>query len=96
LLLEEGHCLRHQALQFCKKQGVAAPADVRATSLETLRSLVVSGMGYTLMPKMAAVATKGLKYQELKPAPLRTIGFLFRATAPQASLFHAMAHKLSA
>lgn len=95
LLLEEGHCLRHQALQFCNKQGVTSPSDVRATSLETLRALVAHGMGYTLMPKMAAVPTKGLKYQALKPAPMRSIGLLFRATAPQISLFQKLAQKLN-
>ncbi|MDF2530381.1 MAG: oxyR [Gammaproteobacteria bacterium] len=91
LLLEEGHCLRDQALQFCHEQGAVAPADVRATSLETLRALVVNNMGYTFMPKMAAFATKGLRYQSLKPEPMRSIGFIFRQTAPQKNLFQALA-----
>ncbi|MDO8955079.1 MAG: LysR substrate-binding domain-containing protein [Gammaproteobacteria bacterium] len=95
LLLEEGHCLRDQALQFCQQRGVGLPADVRATSLETLRALVVNNMGYTLMPKMAACPTKGLCYQELKPSPVRQIGLAFRETAPQLALLKSIASKIS-
>lgn len=94
LLLEEGHCLRDQALEFCKKAGASAPADIRATSLETIRALVINGVGYTLMPEMAATPTHGLYYKKLVPEPMRTIGFLYRDSAPQVSLFKEMAHGL--
>lgn len=52
LLLEEGHCLRDQALEVCGLQGLASE-EVRATSLETLRQMVAMGIGVTLMPKLA-------------------------------------------
>lgn len=50
LLLEEGHCLRDQALALC-----AAPAlgTVHATSIETLRQMVAAGLGHTLLPRLA-------------------------------------------
>ena len=52
LLLEEGHCLRDQALAVCGLQGLASE-EVRATSLETLRQMVAMGIGVTLLPQLA-------------------------------------------
>jgi LysR family hydrogen peroxide-inducible transcriptional activator len=94
LLLEEGHCLRDQALAFCQEKGVKTPADVRATSLETLRALIANNMGYSLMPEMAAYTSKGICYKKLKLAPTRHIGFIYRHTAPQILLFKAIAEKV--
>ena len=53
LLLEEGHCLRDQALEVCAHIGTEEQA-FRATSLETLRQMVASGLGLTLLPELAA------------------------------------------
>ena len=52
LLLEEGHCLREQALDVCRLAG-AGERDFRATSLETLRQMVAAGVGSTLLPALA-------------------------------------------
>lgn len=54
LLLEEGHCLRDQALSVCHAVGAREAREFRATSLETLRQMVVTGAGITLLPRMAA------------------------------------------
>jgi LysR family hydrogen peroxide-inducible transcriptional activator len=53
MLLEEGHCLRDQALALCDLSGSAKPQDFRATSLETLRQMVAAGEGLTLLPALA-------------------------------------------
>jgi LysR family hydrogen peroxide-inducible transcriptional activator len=53
VLLEDGHCLRDQALKICPPNRRGNIRQFHATSLETLRYLVASGMGYTLMPKLA-------------------------------------------
>src|SRR5690606_23776745 len=53
LLLEEGHCLRDQALAVCHLAGAAERAGFRATSLETLRHMVAAGVGVTLLPELA-------------------------------------------
>ncbi len=54
LLLDEGHCLRDQALALCgHRAGQSAGADYRATSLETLRQIVASGAGVTILPALA-------------------------------------------
>lgn len=52
LLLDEGHCLRDQALALCKRAG-AAETDLRATSLATLVQMVSAGIGVTLLPSIA-------------------------------------------
>ncbi|MGC1730970.1 MAG: LysR substrate-binding domain-containing protein, partial [Steroidobacteraceae bacterium] len=50
LLLEDGHCLRDQALEVCGRAGLSDSQDFRATSLETLRQMVATGAGLTLLP----------------------------------------------
>lgn len=60
LLLEEGHCLRDQALDVCSMVGAREDAEFRATSMETLRQMVASGAGITLLPALAAEAAAGL------------------------------------
>ena len=53
LLLEEGHCLRDQALEVCHSTGAAERSGFRATSLETLRQMVAANVGITLLPILA-------------------------------------------
>ncbi len=53
LLLEEGHCLRDQALDVCHMAGAGERDGFRATSLETLRQMVAAGVGITLLPMLA-------------------------------------------
>ncbi|MBS1985685.1 MAG: LysR family transcriptional regulator [Bdellovibrionales bacterium] len=54
ILLEDGHCLADQALDFCPRRRRGNPRRMHATSLETLKQLVAIGTGYTLVPKLAA------------------------------------------
>ena len=54
LLLEDGHCLRDQALEVCNRVQAQESQDYRATSLETLRQMVAAGHGVTLLPELAA------------------------------------------
>src|SRR5690606_25882695 len=54
LLLEDGHCLREQALDICARTDAQEKQDFRATSLETLRQMVASGGGITLLPQLAS------------------------------------------
>ncbi|PWK88537.1 DNA-binding transcriptional regulator OxyR [Fulvimonas soli] len=53
LLLEDGHCLRDQALEVCQLAGAGEKAGFRATSLETLRQMVAADVGITLLPTLA-------------------------------------------
>ena len=82
LLLEEGHCLRDQALEVCAHTGTEEQA-FRATSLETLRQMVASGLGITLLPELAAdgpfASARGLAVRPFTPpSPHRVIGAAWR------------------
>jgi LysR family hydrogen peroxide-inducible transcriptional activator len=86
LLLEDGHCLRDQALEVCSRIEVREAEDFRATSLETLRQMVVAGLGITLMPEMAVEAPfgsqRGLAIRQFaKPTPTRTVGAVWRKSS---------------
>jgi LysR family hydrogen peroxide-inducible transcriptional activator len=83
LLLEDGHCLRDHALEVCSRVDVREAEDFRATSLETLRQMVVAGLGITLLPELAVDAPfgsqRGLTIRQFaKPAPSRTVGAVWR------------------
>jgi LysR family hydrogen peroxide-inducible transcriptional activator len=86
LLLEDGHCLRDQALEVCSRVDVHEPQDFRATSLETLRQMVVAGLGITLLPEMAVESPfgsqRGLVVRQFhKPKPARTVGAVWRKSS---------------
>ncbi|MEE9345829.1 MAG: LysR substrate-binding domain-containing protein [Methylococcales bacterium] len=83
LLLEEGHCLRGQALQICQLNNVEEQQDVRATGLETLRQMVRAGTGITFMPKIAIhEPEQGICYIPfVEPVPSRTIALVWRKTS---------------
>lgn len=73
LLLEEGHCLRDQALALCHRYGAHEYDDFRGTSLETLRQMVIAGMGLTLLPQLAC-GKQGAD-QQISYLPLETDDF---------------------
>lgn len=80
LLLEEGHCLREQALEICrKKSGLKEKMNYRATSLETLRHMVATGAGITLLPLLALEQRTFIVNKALAPpVPQRHIAMLWR------------------
>jgi len=83
LLLEEGHCLRDNALEICQQHNIAEEQDFRATGLETLRQMVKAGTGITLMPEIAINKHEtGIRYIPfMEPTPHRTIGLVYRKTS---------------
>ena len=88
LLLEDGHCLRDQALDVCNRSDVEEKQDFRATSIETLRQMVASGAGVTLLPELATrgihAHTRGVAVRPFaKPTPTRTIGAIWRKSSPR-------------
>ena len=94
ILLEEGHCLRDQALAFCGAPRRDAPASLGATSLATVMQMVANGYGVTLLPEVAVDAegrdkrVKLLRFSE--PRPARTIGLAWRRTSPRKKDFEAL------
>jgi len=101
LLLEDGHCLRDQALEVCSRVGVQESQDYRATSLETLRQMVAAGHGVTLLPEFAAASpvgsARGLRIKPfVKPAPARTIGAVWRKSTTRGPAIEAIANAVRA
>jgi LysR family hydrogen peroxide-inducible transcriptional activator len=97
LLLDDGHCLRAQALALCAKAG-ARESDLRATSLATLAQMVSAGAGMTLLPTMATAVENRRGQLELRPfeppVPSRTIALAWRASSPYQQTFEALAASL--
>lgn len=88
LLLEDGHCLRSQALEVCDMVGALESEEFKATSLETLRHMVASGSGITLIPKLAIKKNDGIKYIPFsKNPPARRIALVFRKTCSRKMLY---------
>jgi len=95
LLLEDGHCLRDQALEVCSRIEVHEAEDFRASSLETLRQMVVAGLGITLLPETAVESPfgsqRGLSIRQfVKPAPTRTVGAVWRKSSTRAPVIGAV------
>ena len=100
LLLEDGHCLRDQALEVCSRIGVQEKQDFRATSLETLRQMVATGAGVTLLPELACRGAygnaKGVTIRPFaKPAPVRHVGAIWRKTSARRPAIEAMCKLIS-
>ncbi|WP_026415475.1 hydrogen peroxide-inducible genes activator [Actinomadura oligospora] len=99
ILLNEGHCLRDQALDVCREVGARAGSATYATSLSTLVQLVAGGLGVTLVPETAlAVETRraaGLsEHRFAAPAPSRRIGLAYRSTSARPDEFATLAEAL--
>ena len=95
LLLEDGHCLRDQALELCGRVGLHEGDDYRATSLETLRQMVAAGHGVTLLPGLAAAAAHGdqrsLAIRPFaKPVPKRVVGAVWRKSSARSAVIEAL------
>jgi len=94
ILLEEGHCLRDQALALCGATNGDAPASLGASSLATVMQMVANGYGVTLLPEVAAGVeirddrVKLVRFAE--PEPARTIGLAWRRTSPRKRDFAAL------
>ncbi len=90
VLLEEGHCLRDQALIYCGERG-STNIGLGATSLATVLQMVASGYGATLLPEVAVDVevrderVKLLRFVE--PQPRRNIGLAWRSTTPRKADF---------
>ena len=95
LLLEDGHCLRDQALAVCQTTTAHEKQDFRATSIETLRQMVASGVGVTLLPALATrgayAAASGLVVRPFaKPTPVRHIGAVWRSSSARTPAIRAV------
>ena len=92
LLLEDGHCLRDQALDVCNAHRATENVNFRATSIETLRQMVAANAGVTLMPQLAVQnKSAGVCYLPFSgERPGRMIGLCWRATSTRTPLLEGM------
>jgi len=94
LLLEEGHCMRDQALSVCQNMN-AMTKGFQATSLETLRHMVAAGVGITLMPKFAKKLNDGISYIPFAaPKPIRSIALSWRASSAKQIVLKDIVHQI--
>jgi LysR family hydrogen peroxide-inducible transcriptional activator len=96
LLLEEGHCLRDQALAVCSLAGAGEKEGFRATSLETLRQMVAAGVGVTLLPMLAVKPpvspSENIRLLEFgNPPPTRRLALVWRKSSAMAGFLHQLA-----
>lgn len=100
LLLNEGHCLRDQALDVCREVGARAIDATYATSLATLVRLVAGGLGVTLVPESAlpveVLRSDRLTVRRFEPAPHRRIGVVHRVSSPRGPEFDVLAQTVRA
>lgn len=101
LLLEDGHCLRDQALAACGRPELRADATVLGTSLHTLVQMVANRLGMTLVPQMALDAgvlsgTDVIARPLDAPGAYRTIALIWRLSSPRGEEFRMLAAALKA
>ncbi|MET9501033.1 hydrogen peroxide-inducible genes activator [Streptomyces sp. NPDC006622] len=100
LLLDEGHCLRDQALDICREAGREdAPVTTTAAGLSTLVQLVAGGLGCTLLPRTAVTVETSRSTQLLTgrfadPAPARRIALAMRSGAARGAEYGELAAAL--
>lgn len=99
LLLEEGHCLRDQALNYCRGVRPSGQSTFGATSLSTVMQMVAAGYGVTLLPELCApVEVRDERVALLRfadPQPERTVGLAWRKSSPRKHDFTALAACIS-
>jgi LysR family hydrogen peroxide-inducible transcriptional activator len=99
LMLENGHCLRDQAMGFCFAAGAIEDNSFKATSLETLRHMISADNGLTLLPQLAIPTSRhqaGIKYIPFKqPMPNRTIGLVCRTNSVRKICFEELSKLIS-
>ena len=97
LLLDEGHCLRDQALALCGNRSMeVSDDDFRATSLETISEMVAAGIGCTLLPALAVPPLTIRQRLEVRPLnadkAYRRIGLLWRTSFPRGEDMEVLGH----
>ena len=98
LMLEDGHCLREQAMGFCFQAGAKDDSHYRATSLETLRNMVAAGSGITLLPDLSVpkeTYRDGVYYLNCtKPEPKRSVILAYRPGSPLRGRYEQLANAI--
>ena len=97
LMLEDGHCLRDQALSVCSSVGAHEDMRFKATSMDTLLHMVANGSGMTLVPELVSnKATEGVRYLNfVEPQPSREIVMLMRKQSARKPALEVFANRIT-
>ncbi len=96
LMLNEGHCFKEQAEQFCFSAGVEVSNQYKGNSIETLLALVAMDDGVTFVPKLACTPREGVKYLAIAPNQQRHIVIATRKHYPNIAGVEQLANWLNA
>lgn len=100
LLLDDGHCLRDQALSICNRAGAGELGDFRASSLTTLAQMVAGGIGVTLLPELSVTVEGTSSGLSIVPfgarGPSRTIGLAWRRSSLREAEFRELGEAVRA
>jgi LysR family hydrogen peroxide-inducible transcriptional activator len=98
LLLDDGHCLRDQALEVCSLAGAGEKEGFRATSLETLRQMVAAGVGITLLPMLAVKPpvppSSAMRLLPFRDPPHRRLALVWRRSSAMSAFLSQVAKVL--
>lgn len=85
LMLDDGHCLKTQTMDYCLSVGAKENPRFKASSLETLRNMVASDTGIAFIPELASQSgqTDKIRYLSFnEPTPYRAVGLIYRPGSP--------------
>lgn len=97
LMLDNGHCLRTQTMDYCLSTGAKENLHFKASSLETLRNMVAADVGIAFIPELA---TRGYQQSSLTyipfndPQPYRAIGLAYRPGSPLRQRYERLAKEI--
>lgn len=97
LMLDDGHCLRAQTLDYCMSVGAKENSHFKATGLETLRNMVAADSGMTFMPELASYPHTNLAIRYIPitdPEPYRSIGLIYRPGSPLRMRYERLAKEI--
>ncbi|QLB20986.1 DNA-binding transcriptional regulator OxyR [Vespertiliibacter pulmonis] len=98
LMLDNGHCLHMQSMEYCVSVGARENKRVKASSLETLRNMVSAEVGMALIPELATKVNSlsdGVTYRSFnEPEPYRMIGFIYRPGSPLRQRYERLAKEI--
>lgn len=98
LMLDHGHCLHMQSMEYCVAVGAKENKRVKASSLETLRNMVSAEVGIALIPELATKINSisdGVTYRSFnEPEPYRMIGLIYRPGSPLRQRYERLAKEI--
>lgn len=97
LMLDDGHCLKTQTMDYCLSVGARSDNRFKANSIETLRNIVAANSGIAFIPELAArfSQTDNIHYLQFsEPEPYRAIGLVYRPGSPLRSRYERLAKEI--